>query len=595
MTIKQFYENIDLMMQYPIYTEQTECRDCYKCVNRCPVKAICVQNGHPDILPKMCIFCGKCVMSCPAKAKRVRHDVEQIQQLFQSGAKVFASLAPSFPAEFYGCTPGQLIGALKRLGFYAVSETAMGADFVSADIASGLQAAAADKETQKLFLSSACPAVVLYIKRYAPAFVPYLNDRASPLLAHAALLQTIYGKDIDTVFIGPCIAKKREADQFKEIAAAITFDELKHWFEEAGIKPEEIPEAESAEQYFVPRRAAKGTFFPVDGGMLISLRKHRGFSQTSNMVVSGIHTIAETLNSDTLAFGQLESPLFLELLACQGGCVNGPCITRDASAINRRAQLLKYAESADDILDPETAGTKVPLTGTLTAVERPKTLYSNAEIRSALAQIGKHNKKDELNCSTCGYETCRAFAHALLEKRVEKTMCATYMRNLAQRKANALIKAIPSGIVIVDKHCKVVDCNRKFAHLLGSEMEELYDVDSNLQGLDLYKVAGLGQYFQEAFAANTQNSVDFEFREEDRIFHLNVFVIEQGEILAGVLEDITKPQIRRDKTVARAKKIIDKNVQTVQKIAFLLGENAAEIEAILHSIIESYTSGGKKK
>ncbi|MDR2495104.1 MAG: PAS domain-containing protein [Spirochaetaceae bacterium] len=554
-----------------------------------------MQNSHPDILPKMCIFCGKCVTSCPAKAKRVRNDIGKIRELFLSGAEVFASLAPSFPAEFYGCTAGQLIAALKRLGFRDVSETALGADFLSAAIASDLQTASNTQAAQKLFLSSACPAAVLYIKRYAPAFVPYLDDRASPLLSHAALLRSIYGNEISVVFIGPCIAKKREADQLAEIAAAITFDELKRWFEEAGVRPEDIPEPESAAQRFVPRRAAKGAFFPVDGGMLLSLRKYQGFSKTANMVLSGIDTIAETLNRDTAAYGQLESPLFLELLACQGGCVNGPCITRDASAISRRAQLLKYAESADDLLDPKTAGNRIPLTGTLTAVEHPKVLYSNAEISDALAQIGKHARRDELNCSTCGFETCRDFARALLEKRVERTMCATYMRNLAQRKANALIKAIPSGIVIVNRRGLVVDCNHRFARLLGSEMEELYDVDSNLQGLDLHKVAGLGRYFQEVFATDTQESADFEFRDEERIFHLNIFVIEQGEILAGVLEDITKPQIRRDKTVARARKIIDKNVQTVQKIAFLLGENAAEIEAILHSIIESYTAGGKKK
>ncbi|MDR2490734.1 MAG: 4Fe-4S binding protein, partial [Spirochaetaceae bacterium] len=394
------------------------------------MNAICVQDGCPDILPKMCIFCGTCVTNCPSGAKRARNDVEQIKKMMGSGKKTFVSLAPSFPAEFCGCTGGQLISALKKLGFYAVSETALGADFVSADIASGLRDASEKNEGQKLFLSSACPAVVLYIKRYAPDFVPFLNDRASPLLAHATLLRKMYGNDIRIVFIGPCIAKKREADQFKEINAALTYNELRQWFKEEGIRPEYVDEDESAGQSFVPRRAAKGSFYPVDGGMLISLRAHSGFSKTSNMVISGIDTIAEMLNRDTSAYEQLESPLFLELLACQGGCVNGPCITKDASAISRRAKLLKYAESSDDILDEETAGIKTTLTGTLTATERPQNEYSKGEIRVALSHIGKYSEKDEVNCSICGYKTCRDFAAALLEKRVEKTMCVTYTRNL---------------------------------------------------------------------------------------------------------------------------------------------------------------------
>ncbi|MDR2521572.1 MAG: PAS domain-containing protein [Spirochaetaceae bacterium] len=582
-------------MDYPVYTNTAKCRACYKCLSRCPVKAIRVEGGMPNITAKMCVFCGKCVTSCAAQAKCARGDLDQARRLFQPGVKVFASLAPSFPAEFCECSPAQLIAALKRLGFYGVSETALGADFVSAAIACDLQAGAGKKDCQKLFLSSACPAVVLYIKRYAPAFVPYLEDRASPLLAHATFLRHHYGKKTAVVFIGPCIAKKREADQFKEINSALTFDELKRWFAEAGIEPEKIPESECAGADFVPRRAAGGSFFPVDGGMLIALRKYHGFSKTSNMVISGLDTIAEVLNRDTFAYSTLEAPLFLELLACQGGCVNGPCITRDASAINRRARLLSYAESADNVLDAETAASDIPLTGTLVAVEMPKSKSSPSELRAALAQLGKFGKEDELNCSACGYESCRAFAEALLDARVEKTLCASYTRSLVQRKANALIKAMPSGIVIADKHCHIIECNRKFAVLLGSEIEELYEISPSMTGFDLFKMAGLGQYFKEAFAMNAEDGVDFEFRHDGRIFHLNIFEIERGETLAGVLEDITKPQTRRDNTVARAKKIIDKNVKSVQKIAFLLGENAAETEAILNSIIESYTAGKPKK
>jgi iron only hydrogenase large subunit-like protein len=549
----------------------------------------------------MCIFCGKCVTSCPAKAKRTRNDVETVKNLFRKDVQVFASLAPSFPAEFNHCTPGQLAAAIKRLGFYAVSETALGADFVSDDIINALQARASGKSDapgssggQKLFLSSACPAVVLYIKRYAPAFVPYLNDRSSPLLTHAAFLQKLYGKKTAVVFIGPCIAKKREADQFKEIAAALTFTELKQWFEQAGINPEEIPVDESREAGFVPRRAAKGAFFPIDGGMIISLqRKNAAFSQNSNMVISGIDNIAQVLSGSAFNNDCLETPLFLELLACSGGCVNGPCITRDDSVIRRRAQLLCYAESAGDAPGAENAG--IPLTGTLTAKEMSTPVYPESKIRSVLADLGKYSATDELNCSTCGYETCLAFAHAMLEKRAEKTMCAAYTRSLAQKKANALIKAIPSGIVIVDKNIKIIECNRNFARLLGSEMEELYEIDPDLEGLDLRKIAGLGDYFEEAFLANAQAGFDYTVRYEDKIFHLGVYVIEKGETLCGVLEDITKPQIRQDKTVDWAQKIIKKNVKAVQQIAFLLGENAAETESILHTIIETHTAGGKKK
>jgi iron only hydrogenase large subunit-like protein len=582
------------MNEYPVCVTETECRGCYKCVDRCPVKAIRVQNGSVSVIPKMCIFCGNCVRACPAQARKARNDIATVKKLLRQDKKTFVSLAPSFSSEFFGCSPRQLTAALKCLGFFAVSETALGADFVSAGIAAALKEASENEGGQKLFLSSACPAVVLYLKRYASAFVPYLNNRASPLLAHAQLLRGLYGQRINVVFIGPCIAKKCEADQFKEISAAITFNELREWLREEEINPHTISETEN--DGFVPRRAAKGAFYPVDGGMIISMRKYKGFSKTANMVISGINTIAETLNAVTRPDG-LETPLFLELLSCQGGCINGPCATRDASAISRRARLLRYAESADDVLDAETASRTIPLFGELTAVERQTARHSPEEIRLALEQTGKYSVTDEVNCSKCGYRTCRDFADALLEKRAEKTMCAPYMRALAQKKANGLMNAMPGGVVIVEKTMHIIECNRNFARLMGSEIEELYEITAQLAGFNLNKIPEASVHFEEVFSPMGGNgahidgmgdSFDCEIRIESRILHLNIFVIEKGEIAAGVFTDVTVPQIRRDRTVSKIKSVIEKNVKTVQKIAFLLGENAAETEAILTSIIKSY-------
>ena len=585
------------MYEYPVCSAETECRECYKCVDCCPVKAVEVRDGRVSVNPERCIFCGNCVRACPSHARKARNDVGMVKRLLRQGNKTFVSLAPSFSSEFFGCEPRQLTAALKQLGFFAVSETAMGADYVSAGIAASLKEASEDKNGQKteqnLFLSSACPAVVLYLKRYAGAFVPCLNDRASPLLTHAQLLRALYGKNINVVFIGPCIAKKCEADQFKEIDAALTFNELREWFDEAGVNP--YLTGGTPDDDFVPRRAAKGAFYPVDGGMIISMRKYEGFSKRASMAISGINTIAETFNAATRPVG-LETPLFLELLACEGGCVNGPCATRDAQAITRRARLLCYAESADDVLDAQTAAYPIPLSGEPAAFELKPVSHSPEEIRRALEQTGKYRASDEYNCSKCGYRTCRDFAAALLEKRAEKTMCAPYMRSLAQKKANGLMNAMPGGVVIVEKTMRVIECNRRFASLMGGEIEELYDITAQLAGFNLNTIPQVAIHFEDVFSpmingSKTESeagSFECDVRIEARILHLNVFVIEKCEIAAGVFTDVTVPQVRRDRTIAKVRDVIAKNVKTVQKIAFLLGENAAETEAILNSIIESY-------
>ena len=123
----------------PIFTEKRECQDCYKCVRNCPVKAIKVEGGYASVVPELCIFCGHCVEVCPNGAKRVRDDLASARQMLTLKKSVFVSLAPSFVTEFPDVKPAQLIGALKKLGFAGVSETALGAQQVSAQAAALLQ------------------------------------------------------------------------------------------------------------------------------------------------------------------------------------------------------------------------------------------------------------------------------------------------------------------------------------------------------------------------------------------------------------------------------------------------------------------------
>ena len=126
--------------QMPIFTEQTRCQDCYKCVRQCPVKAIRVQNESAAVIPERCIYCGTCVNVCPVGAKKVRDDLFRAQLLVKRRPKVVVSLAPSFVSEFPGVAPERLIHALRQLGFWGVSETALGAQQVSGACAAALAA-----------------------------------------------------------------------------------------------------------------------------------------------------------------------------------------------------------------------------------------------------------------------------------------------------------------------------------------------------------------------------------------------------------------------------------------------------------------------
>lgn len=566
----------------PIYTVSTECQDCYKCIRQCPVKAIRVEKGHAQIIAEQCILCGTCVTHCPAHAKYIRDDLNRAKQLLTLREKVIVSLAPSFVSEFPEYTAESMVAALKHLGFWAVSETAVGADIVSKQIAQDLSD---PKNTnKKLFLSSACPVTVEYIKKFFPEYAEYITDRASPLMAHSRYLKKIYGEDIGIVFIGPCIAKKREADVWKEIDVALTFEDLRKWLTEhpsLATNGNVIPAG--VDTSFVPKRAAKGALYPVDGGMIAAIKKYNRLSEIRTMAIAGIDEVSVALQG--LDVEKLQEPLFIELLACAGGCINGPGTQKGNSSVMKRVQLLDYAATASDVNKYESFD---DLYGTLPVIGIKKTVHSPEEIRNALRSVGKYTPQDELNCASCGYDTCRSFAEAILDNRAEKTMCVSYMRKLAQKKANGLIRSIPSGVVVADKNLSIIECNYNFAKLLGDDVMDMYDAQPGLEGCNLDKIAGFAKYFSDVLLANGPEIVDREVKEGKKIFHITVFVIEKEEIAAAVVEDITLPQIQKSRVVSQAKKVINKNLAAVQKIAFLLGENAAETESILNSIIDSF-------
>lgn len=571
----------------PIYTELTQCQDCYKCIRECPIKAISVEQGHAKVIPDLCVLCGHCVMVCPSDAKRVRDDLPRARQLVKLKPKAVLSLAPSFASEFAGVSPQKITAAAKKLGFLHVSETAVGADFVSAEVASALrtsaeQTAAGDRSAQKLFLSSACPVAVEFVKQYLPELAGSVMDCASPLLAHARFLKQQFGQDCAVIFAGPCIAKKRESDVWQQdLDCAISFRDLRKWMEEEGVRLDAFP-GEGAET-FAPFRAAKGALYPMDGGMISSVKKYPVPEECDMLAVTGLDEIGAALKG--IDPEKLTRPLFVELLACHGGCVNGPLASRQTPTLARHISLLNYAQDAADVTAEEHFP---PMSGTLPAEAAPGRNHTEAEIAAALRSVGKFTVHDELNCGSCGYDTCRSFAAAMLDKRAEKGMCVSYMRKLAQKKANGLIKTIPAGVVICDSDLVIIECNENFARLMGPQIVELFEAKPGLEGAELSKITSLSKYFAGVVAENGPDVMEHEIRDGKKIFHATIFSLEKGQSACGVIQDITAPQVQRSRVIKQAQRVIDKNLAVVQKIAFLLGENAAETEATLNSIIESF-------
>lgn len=616
--------------EYPLYTIKNNCQDCYKCVRRCPVKAIKIEDGSAMIVPDLCIACGTCYRVCPAKAKQARNDLTRAKHLVQSGKDVYVSLAPSWITEFEGVSREQMIAAIRRLGFCGVSETALGAEEVSANIAGLLDKAANDalqvsaapdmsqtacgekdedasaerspertsgvredtntgeapqvSAANRLFISTACPAVVEYINKYVPERTANLTKLTSPLLAHCRLLKTALGKDIEVIFIGPCIAKKIEADRHPDLLSlSLSFTDLRQWLKDENIELKDIHT--SVFDKFVMSKAEEGTAYPVEGGMIETLKPYEQSQKAYLMQITGIDNIKRELKN--IREEALDRPVFIECLACEGGCVNGPCTSSKKSGLEKRVEILKESDFSG-LAGKRSPSVDIRLDYAPEAIVQPK--HDETDIKRVLASIGKYSIEDEINCGGCGYNTCRNFAKALLDGKAEPEMCVSHMKQQAQRKANALLRCIPSPIVIANARLSIMEYNDKFVETFWNEDEhaDIYD-QNNLHGADLRDFIN----FTNLFSASLDLEQDIHrehVRFNDKLFDVVVFNIDKKQIVGGIIEDVTNMEMKKEQIAEKAKEVIHKNLATVQQIACTLGEHMAETEVLLRSIAKDFAA-----
>jgi len=561
-------------INYPVYTLSNECHDCYKCIRECPVKAIKIENGHASVIPERCIACGNCVKTCPAGAKRVRTDIDKAKNLIRAQKDVYVSLAPSWRASFENSAE-KMIALLKQLGFKEVSETALGAQEVSIKTAEMLN------NTEKgLFISSACPVIVDYIRLYMPEFTKYITPIGSPLMTHCKMLKEIYGEDISIVFIGPCIGKKNEVTYSGLFDVALTFEELRMWFNEEIIDITKV--ARDKKFKFVPESAFEGTLYPIDGGMNQTIRKSGVNDNVQLLEVCGLSSLQRALNN--LDPEKLDKTIFIEALACEGGCVGGPCISSDKAGITMVSDILTKEKKRDNI--PKEAKTVVDYN--IVPNEITDKEYPIEEILKMLKKIGKHSVDDELNCGGCGYPTCRDLAKALLDGDAETSMCVSYMRKIAMRKAAAMLRCMPSATVMVDSDMNILEANDAFMRMFTGDMYEVFKArPDGLTGAAIERIVDFSDIFKTIL--NSGKDLHKErYPVKNRLYDISAFTIEENEIVGAVITDVTQAETNREKISQKAHEVISKNISIVQEIACLLGEHMVETETLLSSIANDY-------
>lgn len=559
-----------------ISTDKAKCRDCYRCVRVCPVKAICISDGQARVDPERCILCGTCVRECPQQAKHVRNDLGRVAELLATSGLMVASVAPSFPAAFADYGSGFLPAALRKLGFDMVTETAVGAELVAIATAKLID------KTKGSWVTSACPVVVNLIERYYPDMCAHITPIVSPMVAHASYLKSKYGPDTKVVFIGPCSAKKGEAadDGMDIVDAVLTFEELHQALAEAGVRKDALQPVP-----FDDVRPKNAQLFPLEGGLAKTASIASGLLREDFVGLSGEAHVREMI-----AHLSSDSPIRLfEALFCPGGCINGACMGATKDVYARRGRVLQYAKrrtfEAEEEFDPATAPA-VELSRDIRRLPLTTPTFTEEQIRAVLAETGKLAVEDELNCGACGYPSCRENALAVLSGMAESQMCLPWMRHVAERKTDQIIDNSPNGIVMVDSSLNIVDFNPAF----GS----MFSCTESIVGRSIAVLMDSGDF--EKVAAEVVDRINGQaaaFPQYGLIANQSIYRLEGENVLIGIFVNITKTKEDEDRiakmqseTLANAERVIEKQMRMAQEIASILGETTSETRVLLRRLTD---------
>ena len=551
--------------------KKSNCKNCYKCIRHCPVKAIRFSGNQAHIIGNECILCGQCFVVCPQNAKQIVDETEKTKVLLQGPDPVIVSLAPSFIVNYEGVGINAMRDALQKMGFYDVEETAIGATIVKNEYERILK-----EEERDVLITSCCHSVNLLIQKYFPSCIEYLADVVSPMQAHCNDIKKRF-PNAKTVFIGPCVAKKDEAEHYEGIVdAVLTFEELTNWMKEAGVelKAEKDITAES-----------RARFFPTTGGVLKTMAdKTPGYTYVA---IDGVQNCIDVLRD--IEGGKIHK-CFIEMSACIGSCTGGPVMEKyhKSSAVLDYMKIADYAGEKDfDILQPKA----VELKKHFEYIERRLQQPTESEIYSVLRQMGKFKPSDELNCGSCGYNSCREKAIAIYQGKSEISMCLPFLKDKAESFSDMIVKNTPNGIIVLNENLEVQQINeaarklmniRSSSDILGDQVVRILDPLVFMQVLRNGRdICGQRVYLAE-YKRYVEQSVLY-----DRDSHL----------LIGIMRDVTDEELAREKresisrqTVEVADNVVEKQMRIVQEIASLLGETAAETKIALSKLKESITN-----
>lgn len=566
--------------------KEAKCKNCYKCVRNCEVKAITVKDSQAYIMNDKCILCGHCLEVCPQNAKSFISDLDQVKTYLRQGLPTIVSLAPSYLGVLKYKSNGQVITALRKLGFTAVRETAEGAAYVTHEYNQLLEAG-----TMENIITTCCPSVNDLIEIYYPSLTKYMAPVVSPMIAHGKIIREEYGSQVKVVFLGPCIAKKREAEcdprTVGVIDAVINFKEFEEWLKEENINLMELEDSLPDNPNPLVNR-----LYPISSGVLSSVvASNKKTDNYRKFYVHGIKNCIDLL--DSMKRGEITGS-FIEADICNGGCIKGPavdreCISRFKVKLDMEETIKKEAVTDEYFYN----STSLDLSKGFFNRSPKDPIPSEQQIMKILSKIGKTHPEDMLNCGACGYASCRDKAIAVYQGKAELNMCIPYMHDRAQSMSNIVLDTTPNIIIVVDSEMKIMEFSRaaeKLFSVTRSKAKEMYlyefiDHSDFLAVLDTHQnIIGKKVVYPDLDFTSLQSIVYMK----DQNFVLGIF-----QNVSYEEEQNRKAYKVKMETIEMAQKVIDKQMMVAQEIAGLLGETTAETKVTLTKLRDTILNDGK--
>lgn len=610
-----------------IVTDKDKCNLSYTCVRVCPAKAIKIAEKHAQVLPDRCIGCGQCVTMCAQNAIHYRSDIEIVESLIVHNDKVAAICDPAISGEFTDVADyRKFVAMIREIGFDIVTEMSFAVDLVAykyKDLVDGFQG--------KHYITTKCPPVVSYIEKQEPELVDNLAPIVPPYIAMAKIIHKRYGDDVKVVYITACTAAKDEKKQFYHtdghIDGVLTFIELRQLFAQKSITEKTVEFSE-----FDPPLGRKGGLFPISHGLFQAVDINQSLLDGDIIITEGRNNFLQSIKEFK---EESELNQHLDLFYCKG-CIQGPGTSSRGKKFTRRAQVIKYVDKRMKAIDAYQWRLDIEefksldLSRSFKSKDVRLPVPTKEEVDAVLADMGKSKIEDQLGCGACGYPTCREFAVAHLQGLTDYEQCysfsikklRSYVKKVnasnekyrktqealvtseekarqeerlvreAAETTTAMLNKLRAGVVIVDDHLNVIEANERFIEMIGEDAREIAEVVPGLKGAELKSLVDFHKVFSTVLQSG-QDVLERDVEFANSILNVSVFTIKRNQVVGGIIRDLIKPEVRKEEVIKRARDVIKENLETVQQIAFLLGESASKTEKTLNSIIEAQRLGDK--